>query len=51
MVVDFSVSFEHSDLRVSLKLNGLFSCFHKKVTSEIELYECEKLFLTSDIRD
>ena len=46
IVSDHSVSFDHSDLRIPLQLNGMFSCFHTKVLTERELHECEKFFLT-----
>ena len=48
IVNDHTVSFEHSNLRIPLQLNGVFSYFHTRVPTEIELHECEKLFLTPD---
>ena len=42
------VSFDISDLWISLQLNSLFSCFHTRVPTERELTECEKVFLTPD---
>ena len=48
---DHSISFNHSDLRMPLQLNGVLSCFHMKVPTKREIHECEKLFLTPDSSD
>ena len=39
-VEDYFVLFDQYDLRMSLKLNGMFTCFHARVTTERELHEC-----------
>ena len=51
MVENYNVSFDQSDLRIPLRLNGVFSFFHTRVPTETELHECEKLFLAPDSRD
>ena len=51
IVDDHSVSFDQSDLRISLRLNIVFSYFHTRVPTEIELHECEKLILNPDSSD
>ena len=45
-VDDHCISFDDSDLRIPLQLNGTFSYFHTRVPTERELHECEKVFLT-----
>ena len=45
------VSFDHSDLRIPSQLNGVFSCFHTRVTTEIGINECEMVFVTPDTSD
>ena len=45
-VKNYCVLFDQHDLRIRLQLNGVFSCFHKRVPTEREIHECEKLFLT-----
>ena len=35
-----SVSFDQSDLWIQLRLNGVFSCFHMRVSTETEPHEC-----------
>jgi len=50
-VDDHCVSFVDSDLRIPLQLNGVFSCFYARVTTERELNECENVFLTPDSSD
>ena len=45
------VSFDHSDMRITLQLNGVFSCFHTRVPNERELHVCEKAFITPDSSD
>ena len=47
VVDNHSVSFDYSDLRITLKLNGVFY-FYTRVPTERELHEHEKLFLTPD---
>ena len=51
VVNDYSIYSEHSDLRITLQLNGVFSHFQTIVTTERELKECEKLFLTPGSSD
>ena len=48
VVDDHCVSFDHSDLRIPLQLNGVFSYFRTRVPTEREIHECEKVFLTPD---
>ena len=48
VVNDHIVYFEHFNLRIPLKLNVVFSNFHTRVPTEIELHDCEKLSLTPD---
>ena len=50
-VDDHCVSFEHSELRIPLQLNGVFSYFHTRFPTERELHKCEKVFLTPDSSD
>jgi len=50
-VEDHCISFEGSDLRIPLQLNGIFSYFHSRIPTLKELHECEKIFLTPDSND
>ena len=47
IVDDHNMSFDRCNLRILLRLNGVFSCFHMIVPTNIELHECKKLLLTS----
>ena len=48
VVDNHCVSFDASDLRIPLQLNGAFSCFRARVPTEREVNECEIVFLTLD---
>ena len=50
-VEDHFILFDQSDPRISLQPNGVFSFFHTIIPTEIELHECEKLFLTPELND
>lgn len=50
-VNDHCISFDQSELRIPLQLNGIFSYFHSRVPTSRELHECEKIFLTPDSND
>ena len=45
------ISFDNSDLKIPLQLNGVFSYFQTRVITERELHECEKVFLIPDSSD
>ena len=48
IVDDVSVSFDQSDLQITLRLNVVFLCFYTRVPTETEQHERENFFLTSD---
>ena len=50
-VDDHSISFENSDLRIPLHLNGTFSYFETRLPLESELYHKDKIFIMPDASD
>ena len=47
-IYNHCITFEDSDLRIPLQLTGVFSYFHTRKPTLLELHECPKLFLTLD---
>ena len=45
---DHCITFEDSDLKIPLHLNGTFSYFHTRKPTQDELQSCDKLFITPD---
>ncbi len=45
---DHCITFPHSDLRIPLKLDGIFSFFHTRKPEMDELEGCDKIFITPD---
>lgn len=45
---DHCISFQDSELKIPLQLNGTFSFFHTRKPTENELSSCDKIFITPD---
>ena len=45
---DHCIQFQDSDLRIPLRLNGIFSFFHSRKPTDEELHSCDKIFITPD---
>ena len=47
-VRDHAICFEDIDLRIQLRLQGIFSVFHHRAPTTDELQQCDKVFMTPD---
>ena len=50
-IEDHCISFKDIDLRIPLKLNGIFSYFNTRMPLPSELYEKDKVFITPDVNE